>query len=196
MISPFFSAIATTALVAPLALAGLMLTGCTDDSSTADSATPAAAAVETVTESPLANLLLSAKPESASTISDTKPTVAPGDSVVLKARIGGRAQPFVAERASMVIADYTTIEACDVMHGDSCPKPWDFCCVPKSDLSAASASVQVVDDSGKLLTASLDDLPGIDAGTYVIVQGTVADGSDASNLIVNANGLFIDSVQH
>jgi len=138
-----------------------------------------------------ADLVVTQAPEGAANVIATKATAKPGDPVIIRGRVGGRAQPFVAGRAVMALVD-ASATACDAIPGDNCAKPWDYCCEDRETLKAALAMVQVIDDVGRPLAAGLEGAGGLKAGDRVVVVGTVAAGSNAESLVVNANRLYIE----
>mgnify|MGYP006138360095 CR=1 FL=1 len=54
------------------------------------------------------------------------------------------------------------VTTCDKMPGDSCKTPWDACCEPRESLQANTATIQIVDASGKPLKTGLRGVNGID----------------------------------
>ncbi len=122
------------------------------------------------------------------TISATKTAAAPGDELVLEGYIGGSADPFVDGLAAFTIVDTGQVKPCDAKADDQCPQPWDFCCEPREKVTAASATVQVVDDAGVVIPAGLRGYAGLRPGGRVLVAGTVAQ-ADNGLLVVNADAV-------
>ncbi|MFW5751196.1 MAG: hypothetical protein ACOCZK_06065, partial [Planctomycetota bacterium] len=89
------------------------------------------------------------------TITATKTSAAPGDQLLIEGYIGGSADPFVDDLAAFTIVDTGQVKPCDAKADDQCPQPWDFCCSPREKITAASATVQVVDDAGVVIPAGL-----------------------------------------
>jgi hypothetical protein len=149
----------------------------------------ASSATAPAAQDQLADLLMPAPTVAVSSITALKQSAQPGQEVVLRGRIGGRAEPFVAGRAAMVVADDEALAACDTNPDDACTTPWDFCCEPQAEIAKGIAVVQVVGEDGKPKPVDLKGLVGIGPGTVVPVSCTVADGSADGNLIVNATGI-------
>ncbi len=89
----------------------------------------------------------------------------------------------------------SAISSCNRLHGDSCSTPWDVCCDDPDVIQASIATIQVVDADGKLHKSGLKGLGGIKELSQLVVQGTIADGSGPDNLIINATGIHIASVE-
>ncbi len=144
--------------------------------------------------SALKHLSLNAKPENVQTISALKKSeIKAGEQVTLQGRIGGSGNPFVTDYAAFMLADDTILAACDISDDDHCAKPWDYCCEDKSKIKSNIITVQAVDDNGKVIKSKIDGLDGIKAGSFVVVSGAIAEGSNQDNLIVNISGLYHDS---
>ena len=149
-------------------------------------ATPAALAADALP----ANLFLNERPKDAKELRDAKAAAKRGDRITFTARIGGRAAPFVKDRALCTIID-TRLRSCDEIPGDTCPKPWDYCCEPKESLKANVATMQVVGADGKPLKIAIEGANGLKPLSRITVTGTVAEVADGM-LVVNADGIFIE----
>lgn len=117
--------------------------------------------------------------------------LAPGDTAIVAGQIGGTAQPFVAGYAAFVLAD-TEVMFCNETGDDQCPTPWDACCVDPDKLSTQRASVQFDDAQGQVLALDLKGQQGLKELSHVIVTGHVAETSTPENLIILADGLYIE----
>jgi len=138
-----------------------------------------------------ASLFLRESPTTASDVGELKKTAKEGEEVTLRGKIGGQAKDvFNSSRATFMVADMK-LKSCDQMPGDTCKTPWDFCCVPVNEKAANIAVVQVVDDKGKLIKASLKGANGLDHLSIVVVKGKVSK-ADGKNLIVNATGIYLE----
>ncbi|MBC7833584.1 MAG: hypothetical protein H7Y88_00605 [Phycisphaerales bacterium] len=135
------------------------------------------------------SLFLAAAPEGAKDVKAAKAGAKQGDQVVLVGRIGGREEPFVAHRAIFQLVD-PAMPACSDNAADTCKTPWDYCCEDPADVSASSATIQVVDPSGAPLKIDLKDAHGLKPLSRIIVVGTVAS-ADAGNIVVNATGIYV-----
>ena len=114
-----------------------------------------------------------------------------GQQVVVRGRIGAQKDPLAANRAIMTIAD-TSLPTCDKTPMDQCPTPWDSCCQPQEDLTARSATVQVVGGDGRPLKASLKGAGGMKPGSEVVVAGTAkVPPGGGDNLIIEASQIYV-----
>jgi hypothetical protein len=168
-----------TAILALAGLAPFVLTAC-------DKTAPSASAVPGVDPEPVAWLLTDA-PADAVTVADIKPTAAEGDTVVLRARIGGRKDPITPGAGVFVIMD-PSVPSCDQIPGDNCPTPWDYCCEPRESLNANSATVQLVDADGNPIQADLA-AAGLEPLDTVIITGTIAARPSPEVLTIRATGV-------
>jgi len=160
------------------------LGGCSDASAPVEAvAGPGSGAVP-------ASFFASTVPDGVQPLRKAKEGAKTGDRVVFEARVGGRREPFVENRAVFFVTD-SAVPSCDELHGDACKTPWDYCCEPKDDLLAAMATVQVVDGKGRPYKASLADGHGLEPLKTVVVIGTVALIDDAGNFVVNAESIHV-----
>src|SRR5690606_1257212 len=102
-------------------LVGAAMVGCKDSQPTASNAggTDAAGTAEAVD----AAFLLAEAPGQPVDVTTAKAEVAEGESIVLRGRIGGRAEPFTPGRATFLIVD-ASVPSCADQEGDACAKPW------------------------------------------------------------------------
>jgi hypothetical protein len=82
------------------------------------------------------------------------------------------------------------LESCDEMEGDDCPTPWDFCCVPKEQITAKLATVRVVGADGQPLPAEIEGAHGLKPLARVVVAGKV-HSNDGGNLVVDAAQIWV-----
>ena len=137
-----------------------------------------------------ATLFATTAPGDARPLFEAKSAAKQGDRVVFEARVGGRKAPFVENRAVFFVTD-PSILSCDQLHGDTCATPWDYCCEAQDNLLANMATVQVVDDSGQPLKASLEEEHGLEPLKTVIIVGTVNQMDDAGTFVVNAESIHV-----
>lgn len=162
----------------------LALAGCGGGGTPSQAAAPKPAA-----EALPAGLLLTAAPARAKEVAVARKEAKPGDTIVVRGRIGG-VHPFGSGSAIFTVVD-SSLPACNEKPGDTCAKPWDFCCdTPK--LPTHSAAVQVLGASGKILRTDLQSAAGLGYLDTVVVTGAVDAASDANNLVVNATGIFVE----
>ena len=136
-----------------------------------------------------ADVFSAAAPDGAVSLIAAKTEAKTGDRVVFEAVVGGRAMPFVENRAVFFVTD-PSIPSCDQLHGDRCKQPWDYCCEPKDNLLKHMATVQIVDASGRPLRASIEGAHGLDPLAKIVVTGTVLQKEDGV-FIVNAERVHV-----
>ena len=125
----------------------------------------------------------------AKAIGELKGTAKPGDEVTLTGRIMGNIKPFVEGRAAFILADPSIITACSDIPGDECETPWDNCCDSPEDKRKAIATIQIVNDQGRVLKQGVEGIGGLANLATVTLSGKVADGSQGDVLIVNATAI-------
>jgi len=130
--------------------------------------------------------LLASEPSDPLAVADAKETAAEGETIVVRGRIGGRKAPISADSPVFVIVDLS-LPHCGEDPADKCPTPWDYCCEPKTDLAARSATVQIVDAEGNTAAPIGDALKPLDE---VIVVGTVGARQSQSVLTIRATGVY------
>ena len=96
-------------------------------------------------------------PAEARNVSDVKKAGAlkKGDKVVLRGVIGGSKEPFVQNRAVFTLVG-NGLKPCNANPEDTCATPWDYCCDPRSEVAAHSATIFVTDAKGNPTTAYSD----------------------------------------
>lgn len=169
------------------ALAASMMIGC-DRSDEADTSSNAGGAS---TASLPAGLFLAEAPTETVAVRQLKAQAQEGDEVTMRVVVGGEVSVFVPGRAIMKVIDNEMENLC-LKPGDSCKTPWDYCCASKEDLQQHRATVKVVDAQGKTLRVDLKGAGGIKELKTLVVKGVVAQGSDTKNLVVNAQGIYVE----
>jgi hypothetical protein len=132
---------------------------------------------------------LSAVPEGSKTVEEVKPAAKKGDTVAVRGRIGGSEHPFVDGRAVFTIVG-PGLKACSDHEDDHCKIPWDYCCETKTDIVLHSATIQVLDASGKPLKLGMKGRGGLKELSDVSVVGKVTS-ADEKTLVVQALGMYI-----
>lgn len=137
-------------------------------------------------------LFLASPPASGPALSppEAKKSVKVGDTITLAGRVGGSKSPFVAGRSMLTLMG-DALPACSDNPDDHCKMPWDYCCETKADIVKHSATVQVVDERGKVLRIDLKGQNGITELSDLTVVGKVAQVGDKV-LVVNATGIYIN----
>jgi hypothetical protein len=140
--------------------------------------------------SPLpAGLFVTDAPKDAKPVKEAKAAAKQGEPIVLVGRVGGRKEPFVRERAIMVLAD-PALKPCNELPGDTCKFPWDYCCESKETLKANVITVQVVGADGKPIKVTLRDAGGLVPLSLVTVRGTVREVRDGA-VVVDAAAIYV-----
>lgn len=137
-------------------------------------------------------LFVEKRPDNATDVSEARKagTLKAGDEVVLRGRVGGSKEPFVAGRAVFTLMG-SGLKACNENPDDKCAEPWDYCCETKKDILLNSATVRVVDDKGQPIKADLKGRRGLKELTPVVVVGKVTM-VEGQAVVVNATGLYVD----
>ncbi|HUF63893.1 MAG TPA: hypothetical protein VMN36_17575 [Verrucomicrobiales bacterium] len=163
----------------------LNLAGCTPES-----ATPGSPAISVPPS--LEAVFTSTAPPGAVSIAEARRNPQPGEPIVLFGKVMGVREPFVAERAVMVIGDDDVLASCDESGEDPCKTPWDCCCEDKTLIRNHIVTVQALDSSGSVIQHTLEDLHGLDKLSRVVVSGVIGEGSSPETLIVNASAIHVE----
>ncbi|MCK5835267.1 MAG: hypothetical protein KAG98_06020 [Lentisphaeria bacterium] len=169
-----------------LSIVSLILTGCGSEEPINSSKTKARAAKELIS----ASTMLTVKPTRRITVSEARKSVVAGKKVTLFGQVGGVVSPFVAKRASMVIADHTTMKACNTSCA-GCKTPWDFCCEPPEVRRKNTVTIQFIDKDGMIIRQGLENFHGIKNNSMVTIVGEYAPESNENIVIINAENIFL-----
>lgn len=131
---------------------------------------------------------LSEQPKS---VSEIRRSSAPGDRVVFEGKIMGAEKPFVDRRAIFLVGDPARLTSCDLMEGDTCPTPWDVCCEDPETIRESVATVQLIDENGRVLPYGLRGVGGLRELAMVRVEGVVAPVSTPESLVVDASAIQV-----
>ncbi len=137
-----------------------------------------------------ASYFLDSAPEGATVITELKANAKEGDEVVVYVVVGGVESPIVAGRASATVIDAGVVNPC-TKEDDHCETPWDYCCTPNEDKTPNLATLQVVDDAGKVLAADLT--AHFKPLATLIVKGVVGPRANDEVLTIHATGIYIES---
>jgi len=170
---------------AAFAACTLLLTGCDSGQDAASDATDGATASAALPD----GIILDAAPEGAKSVSELKASAEEGDEVVVRVIVGGRMDPIVEGRASAIAIDAAVDNAC-TGDDDHCKTPWDYCCTPKEELNANMATVQIVDEKGRVVAADLSE--HFQPLSTLVVKGVVGPRPDANVLPINASGIYVE----
>ena len=144
---------------------------------------------------PLASVLISDAPANPISVIEARKNPTAGTEVVVSGDIMGKDPVFVPNRALLTLGDPNVLTTCNRRPDDECPKPWDACCDDEDVRNQSIITVQVLDADGKLVKSGLKGLGDMKELSSLIVKGTVADGSNANNLIITATAIHIASVE-
>lgn len=168
--------------VVALALAELSLLGCGNEPAPVRREAPQASAPALP-----ANLFVATAPAGAKPLGTVRGGAKVGDDVTFTGYIGGRVDPFTEGRAIFLVADQKAAPQCS----DGCETPWDSCCTPKEEITANSATVQVVDKDGAVVKLGLRGQNGMKDGTQVAITGKVREAVAGGPFVVDAFGISL-----
>ena len=181
----------TTAILAAVCL----LAGCADNSkkdgcTNCDHEHPSGTAAGTAAPAPA---VFVAEPPTgeATPIPEARKKLKPGDEVLLSGMVMGLKEPFVESRAVFVLGDRGTLVPCNERHSDRCKTPWDNCCDDPAAKVAGTATIQVLDDNGKVLPQTLKGAIGLKELSRVVVAGKVAPNASEDAFVVNATAIHV-----
>lgn len=135
------------------------------------------------TSGPGAALRLAADPASARSVVDLRAQADTNGEVV----VYGRVSSIVPGLAVFTLID-TKLDYCGggPDSTDTCPTPWDYCCIPGEKRAQASLTVEARDAQGKTLADPLADLRLLD---LVAAKGKLEKDAQGNHTIV-ASGWF------
>jgi hypothetical protein len=175
----------TVSVVASAVLGALVLAGCNQSESSSPTAGSAAA-------TPLPAGVVSDQPiAGAQDLSAVKATAKDGDTVVLTGWVGGADKPIADNRALLTLAD-KSLPKCSDTPMDDCKTPWDSCCETPEHRAAKTATVQVVDDKGKPLSATFASVAGLKPLSQVTVSGVARRPAGGDSLVIEAKSIHVD----
>jgi hypothetical protein len=137
------------------------------------------------------SLLTKDAPNGAVSVAKAREKAKPGETIVIRGKIGGRAVALSPKMAIAVLADEKAITPCNAIPGDACATPWDYCCETGEKLKGSVATIQVKDDKGKIVRAPLRGLGDLKELSTLVVAGTVDAASDKDVLIINATAIHV-----
>ncbi len=173
--------ISRLSLLAVVGAASLALTACNKESAETSASVTADPQIEAV--------FLDTAPAGAINILEARKNIEPGATITVSGRIAGAMEPFSKDYATLVLSD-EALMTCEKNPGDGCSTPWDACCVAPEKIAASRITVQIVGEDGRPVAQSLKQVRGLKELDALIVTGTIAEGSSAENVIVNATGIF------
>lgn len=124
-------------------------------------------------------------------INELRSSAKVGDSVAFAGKLVGGDPVLIDSRAIMTLGDPAKLISCDLREDDHCVTPWDVCCDDPDEIKQNIVTVQAVDADGRPLKEGFRGLGGIKELSEVTVLGTVAEGSNDENMIVNLSGVYV-----
>jgi len=142
------------------------------------------------TQPPAANpglpgLTLTAEPDNALSVTDAKAAV-PKDDVVVVGNIRNVVKGFASFQLTDLKLDYCG-SGSDSM--ETCPTPWDYCCLPQNEVNAATLIVEAHDKDGKVRKVEKLSVRHCD---LVVVKGKLTK-DEHGNVTIVASGWFTRS---
>lgn len=134
---------------------------------------------------------VAAPPPSPAAIHTLRASAKPGDAVTVTGIVMGREAPFVEGRAAFVLGDRSILTPCNENPGDQCTTPWDVCCDTPEDKQRATATIQVLDKSGRVIKQGIKGSHGLAELSTVTLTGTIDKASTPEALIINATQLHV-----
>jgi len=161
----------------------LVLPGCSQqaNNSASSAGTSNASEVETL-------YVTTEEPKGAVGVIKAREATGNGDDVVITGRIGGSSNPWIDGRLAFPIVD-ESLKACSDIPGDTCQKPWDYCC-ETDKLPGATALVKVVDHKGQAVKGDAKEMLKVKELSTVVVEGK-AERDEAGNLTIVANQIYV-----
>lgn len=152
---------------------------------------PESAVAAGQSEVSLEQYLLAEEPSHAISVSAAFSNPTPGTPIVVTGEVMGQLMPFVENRAMLVLGDPDKITPCNRIPGDSCETPWDACCDLPEVKKVSTATIQILGSDQRPLKKGLRGLGGMQELATLTVVGTIAEGSNAENLLITASGIHV-----
>ncbi|GAB4546321.1 MAG: hypothetical protein Tsb0013_05070 [Phycisphaerales bacterium] len=131
--------------------------------------------------------LLTEQPADEQGVNIAKAFAQEGDSVVIRARIGGRVEPMAPGSPAFTVVDLS-LPYCGQLTDENCPTPWDYCCETPETITANAATVQLVDDDGQ--PVSDDPTKSLSPLDELIIVGTVGPRPNPDVFLIRATGVY------
>ncbi len=123
-------------------------------------------------------------PKDAVSVSEARAQSASSATVAVHGRVGD----FVASRAQFQLVD-EHYEPCNSKPEDTCPTPWDYCCVAPDELARGVIVVEFREGAVPA-TANLAGFHGFDHLASAIVTGHLEKDAEG-NVVLVASGLHV-----
>jgi hypothetical protein len=109
--------------------------------------------------------------------------------VTVVGRIGGESEPMIDGLAAFTIVD-PSLKACSDIPGDTCEKPWDYCCEDPDTLKTHSVMVKFTDEQGTVVPVDAKKLFGVAPLQTVVVKGKLQK-DDTGKISVVAEKMYV-----
>jgi hypothetical protein len=136
-----------------------------------------------------ASVVAAGEPAGAKGVAELKAAAKQGDAVVVRGVVGGDAKPIVAGRAVFTIGDVEGLALC-TGEGESCPTPWDACCMDADAKAKNTLTVQFLGADGKPLAVDVE-ASGVKPMSTVVVAGKVGPRPDPKVLVIDATSVYV-----
>lgn len=166
---------------------GLALVACNKSPQPETATAPANTQTSIVTADagPVADQIQQGLPAKSENVIEAKQSAKDGQNIVLV----GRVKDFVDGASVLTLAD-ESLEDCTRHEMDSCPTPWDYCCVAPDVVSSGTATVKLVNAAGEPMLTGLKGVKGIDHLVQLAAEGKVVR-DETGNLVVEASRLYV-----
>ena len=136
-------------------------------------------------------MMLMRRPLGAVGVAGARVGVRPGEPISVIGRIGGSRSPVVSNRAVFTIVDPEMKCCLETSDQDHCPRPWDYCCSDRSQLAAATATIEICGPDGKPLPLSLEQEGTLKPLTLVAVNGVLETPDGSGSFVIRARGIYL-----
>lgn len=177
------------ALLRPLLFALILLAPRIVAPAGAGEPAPPAAVAATPVDGLPADLFVPAAPEGAVSLDEARERAAAGETIVVRAQLGGLAEPFTPGLAMATLSD-AGVMPCNAIEGHKCPTPWDMCC--DATRRGRMATLQVNGPDGQPLPVGLEGKGGILPLSVLVVEAEVGPRPDPGVLILAAKRIFVE----
>ena len=138
-----------------------------------------------------ASVFVTEAPKDPKDVAALKKSAKKGDTIVVRAKVGGRAEPFAKNRAVFTVAD-RALKSCDENPVDTCPRPWDYCCESPESKKANLATIQFTGSDGKPLKVGAQSAGGLEPLALVVIEGVVSEVDDKGTFVIDAKKVFVE----
>ena len=90
-----------------------------------------------------------------------------------------------------MVAD-RSLRSCDEIPGDTCSKPWDYCCESPESKKANMATIQFTGADGKPLKVGAQSAGGLEPLGLVVIEGVVSEIDDKGTFVIDARKVFVE----